>query len=215
MTNEELVELIQAGERDRLPELWEQVERFAAMQARRMARRLEDRHDLTVEDLYQCGYLALAAAVSSFSAEADKSFLGWFDFYLKMEFAVFGGWRTKRQRNDPIRRAASLEAPADADEGGGSALGDLQADPAAGDAFLDVEERDRLERLRSAVETALQALPETQRDIVQARFWRELTLKDTAAALGLSVKRARQQEAKAIRTLRHPQISRELLRHWE
>ena len=32
MTNEELVALIQAGERDRLPELWEQVERFVALQ---------------------------------------------------------------------------------------------------------------------------------------------------------------------------------------
>ena len=30
MTNEELVALIQAGERDRLPELWDRVERFVA-----------------------------------------------------------------------------------------------------------------------------------------------------------------------------------------
>lgn len=31
MTNEELVALIQGGERDRLSELWEQVEKFVAM----------------------------------------------------------------------------------------------------------------------------------------------------------------------------------------
>ena len=36
MTNEELVALIQAGERDKLPELWEQVERFVALQANRL-----------------------------------------------------------------------------------------------------------------------------------------------------------------------------------
>lgn len=35
MGNEELVALIQDGERDRLSELWEQVERFVALQARR------------------------------------------------------------------------------------------------------------------------------------------------------------------------------------
>ncbi len=34
MTNEELVELIQGGERELLPELWAQVERFVAQQAR-------------------------------------------------------------------------------------------------------------------------------------------------------------------------------------
>lgn len=35
MTNEELVELIQVGERELLPELWAQVEQFVAQQARR------------------------------------------------------------------------------------------------------------------------------------------------------------------------------------
>ncbi len=35
MNNEELAALIQNGERDRLPELWAQVERFVAQQANR------------------------------------------------------------------------------------------------------------------------------------------------------------------------------------
>lgn len=35
MGNEELVALIQGGERDKLAVLWEQVERFVALQARR------------------------------------------------------------------------------------------------------------------------------------------------------------------------------------
>lgn len=54
MTNEELVALIQAGERDRMPELWEQVERFVANRANRLLIRsqggligvdFDDRHD--------------------------------------------------------------------------------------------------------------------------------------------------------------------------
>lgn len=35
MSNEELVALIQGGERERLPDLWEQVERFVRQQAHR------------------------------------------------------------------------------------------------------------------------------------------------------------------------------------
>ena len=43
MTNEELVALIQAGERDRLPELWEQVERFVAWKASKLLTVMGDR----------------------------------------------------------------------------------------------------------------------------------------------------------------------------
>ena len=36
MSNEELVAKIQAGEQDRLPELWDQVEQFVANRANRI-----------------------------------------------------------------------------------------------------------------------------------------------------------------------------------
>ena len=139
----------------------------------------------------------------------------WLDFHLKTEFAIFGGWRTERQKNEPLYHALSLDAPVATDDGEGNALGDLIDDPAAGEILLMVEERDRLERLRNAVETALQTLPEPQQEVIRARFLRDQTLKDTAAAIGQSMDQVRRIESKAIRALRHPRISRELQRHWE
>ena len=41
MTNEELAALIQAGERERIPELWAQVEKYVWKQANRRALSLE------------------------------------------------------------------------------------------------------------------------------------------------------------------------------
>ena len=43
MSNEELVALIQAGERDKLSELWGQVEHFVYMAAGKRARALKGR----------------------------------------------------------------------------------------------------------------------------------------------------------------------------
>lgn len=68
MTNEELCALIQAGERDRLGELWEQVEKFVSMMAGRRARQIGGFGGVTAEDLYQSGFLAVVAAVDSYDS---------------------------------------------------------------------------------------------------------------------------------------------------
>lgn len=75
MTNEELVSLIRAGERDRMGELWQNVERFVWQQAAR--RILLGADGVTVEDLYQSGYLALVDAVKSYEVRRGMAFLGW------------------------------------------------------------------------------------------------------------------------------------------
>ena len=112
MTNEELVALIQAGERDRLPELWDQVERFVARQANRLLITMGDRaaaHGLEFNDLYNSGYVALVAAADSYGPEAGALFITWFAMHLKTAFAETGGWRTSKR--DPLTKSTSLDAP--------------------------------------------------------------------------------------------------------
>lgn len=90
MTNEELVALIQAGERDRLPELWDQVERFVASRANRLLIAIgPDKAALAgVEfgDLYNSGYFALVTAADSYKPEAGALFITWFALRLKSAF---------------------------------------------------------------------------------------------------------------------------------
>lgn len=97
MSNEELVALIQAGERDRLSELWEQVERFVALQARQRILFSGGLGGVEVDDLYQSGYIALVAAVDSYDPATGRSFIGWLSLALKTAFAEAGGYRSRRQ----------------------------------------------------------------------------------------------------------------------
>lgn len=105
MSNEELVALIQAGERGKLAELWEQVERFVAVKAYRRHLLSDGLGGVEVEDLYQSGYLALVAAADSFNPAAGRSFISWLALALKTAFAEAGNYRSSKQARDPLHRA--------------------------------------------------------------------------------------------------------------
>lgn len=95
MTNEELVALIQGGERDKLAVLWEQVERFVAQQACQWILFSGGLGGVEVDDLYQSGYIALVATMDSYDPTAGRSFIGWLSLALKTAFAESGGYRSK------------------------------------------------------------------------------------------------------------------------
>lgn len=96
MTNEELAALIQAGERERIPELWAQVEKYVWKQANRRALSLEGYGGVTEEDLYQSGFLALLDAVESYDHAAGMSFIGWAE--PPPEELLRGGRRVSEQK---------------------------------------------------------------------------------------------------------------------
>lgn len=212
MSNEELVALIQSGERDRLPELWTQVERFVRRQARKWMTALQELGGVTGDDLYQAGYLAMLEAVDSYRADKGKAFIGWFAYHLKTAFTEAYGLRTTRQQRDPLQRALRLETPLDDLEG--ITMGDSIPDPTAEAEITDIAERDREQRLHAALEKAMATLTEAEREVLRARYCQLRTLEEIAAERGISREQVRQTEAKALRTLRHPANSRELRRHW-
>lgn len=211
MTNEELVALIRGGERDKLPELWAQVERFVAKQANKLLIIMGDSaaaHGLEFGDLYNAGYLALVAAVDSFNLDTGRSFICWLAFHLKTAFAETGGYRNKRQARDPLHHAGSLDAPVSED--GDSTLGEFQADPVAAQALEDVERRMYLDQLHDALERALATLPEQQSATLRRRYYLGRTLDDIAADEGVYKETVRQWQEKGLRTLRRYRVRHKL-----
>ena len=199
-TNEELAAAVQAGERERLPELWNQVERFVARQAARVMT-LSGGFGGGVEfdDLYQSGYLALVAAVEAYDPARGMSFIGFLAFTLKSAFAEAGGGRSARQANDPIRHAGSLDAPIGDDEDGGSLLDLLPAaDANPEDAAV---ESLYLRQLHDALETAMRGLSPRQRDILRRRYYGGQTQTAIAAALGCTGAGVSEQERAALKRL--------------
>lgn len=202
MTNEELVERVQAGERDTLHVLWEQVERFVARQARRRLILSGGLGGVEFEDLYNSGYIALVAAADTYDPAAGCSFIGWLSLALKTAFAEAGGYRSRKQALDPLHRAGSLDAPLGNDEEGGTAM-ELQEDSASMQGFLEVEHRLYLEQLHNALEAAMKMLPDADKAVLWARYYQGLTQREIGPG-------ARQAEERALAYLRRPMVGRRL-----
>ena len=136
MSNEELALRIQQGERDKLGELWGQVEKFVSMRAGKMARHLGGFGGVTEEDLYQAGFLALVEAVETFDP-GQAGFLTWLGYHLKTAFAQAAGYRSVKR--DALDFAADLDAPLQ--EVDNLTLADAIEDPEAAQSFEEVERR--------------------------------------------------------------------------
>lgn len=66
MTNEKLCTLIQEGQKEYLPDLWNQTKRFGAAQARTFFLSLGNLGGVELEDLLQSCWIALIQAVRYF-----------------------------------------------------------------------------------------------------------------------------------------------------
>lgn len=209
MSNEELVQLIQAGDGDAVLQLWEQVEKFVTMQAKKYLSCRVGVYEL--EDLQQSGFLAMLRAAKEYSPELGTVFLTYFGYCLKAEFPRSCGLTNRRiiktkdgktitTMADPICRAESLDKPLSADDPGGDTLADLQPDPR--DHIAEAERRIYLEQLRQQLIKALATLPEEQRAVILHRFRDELTLAKTGERMGITGDEAKKLERAALATLR-------------
>lgn len=206
MSNEELAAAIKRGEREKLPQLWAQVERFVLKHAHRWALALDGAGGITADDLAQAGYLAMAEAVGRFDPEAGGAFMTVLWYALKQEFTQAAGLRTQRERKDPLRLAASLDIPA-TDEEDGEPLEALIADPQAEQDFETIEAK----QLHDALENALHSLTVVQLAVIRCRYYLDMTQQQTARALDMERSEAHTAEQRALRILRHPSNSRTLL----
>lgn len=211
MSNEELARRIQAGERELLPVLWKQVDRFIGMKARRLYGRLQGRCDAcgcTVDDLMQAGFLALMEAVRAFDPERGYRFLSWMSYPLQNQWNALLNLRTERQRSDPLNSAGSLDEPVSEEEE--TTKGELIPDPAASEAFEDAINRDWLRQLREAEEEALQEIPQKSAEVIRDRYFKGLKFEELANQRGVTPERIRQIQVKGLRQLRQPHIAKKL-----
>lgn len=198
MSNEELAIAIQQGDQGRTLELWEQVNGLVKRKAMQIMTALKlsgNPRGVEFDDLYQTGYLAMVAAVETYSPERG-AFSTWFMFHLKTAFAEATGYRTKGGRCEPLNTATSLDRPVQPDEPDGGTLGELVPDSRAADAIENVEESVYREQLHKAIDGAISELPPGNAQ------WDDMTLSAVGEVMGKSPERTRQMESKGIRELR-------------
>ena len=198
MSNEELALAIRQGDQGRTLELWEQVNGLVKRKAMQIMTALKlsgNPRGVEFDDLYQTGYLAMVAAVETYSPERG-AFSTWFMFHLKTAFSEATGYRTKNGRCEPLDTAASLDRPVQPDEPDGGTLGELVPDSRAADAIENVEESVYREQLHKAIDGAISELPPGNAQ------WDDMTLSAVGEVMGKSPERTRQMESKGIRELR-------------
>lgn len=208
MSNEELVIDIQNGAAERMGELWDQVAGLVKWKAKRIITALELRGNMCgvdFDDLVQCAYPAMVAAVESYSPESG-AFSSWMMYHLQTAFAEATGYRTRRGQNEPLNNSFSLDKPL-TDEADGGTFGDFVPDQQATAAMQAVVDRQYREQLRDAMEKALKVIPEDYSNVLRLRYYQGMTLEDAGRILGIGAEQARNRENKGIRRLRNPSLA--------
>jgi len=172
------------------------------------------------DDLFQAGWLGLHHAAEKFEPERGLKFSTYATWWIRnaIQRCVMNQRRTVRvpvHAQESARRsgerlpldALSLDAPFDSADAGSGAWVDLIR--AEGDPGDDAERNDLSQR----IEVAVDALDDREQRIIKGRFWRECTLNEIGADMGVSRERVRQLESKAFSRLRarmaeeHPDIA--------
>ena len=208
-TNEQLVEMIQGGDRDKVMILWEQVKRFAFKEALKRYHKTvgfdgaKGFGGVEVNDLMQSAFLAMLEAAQTYDAGAGGKFITWFSFYLRKAFNEAQGFRTARKANDPLNNAKSFDRPVYTTEDGDEiTLGDLTADPR--DHFEEVEERVYNDELHAALEAEIETLSGRQADAIRLQYWQGKTLKEAGEIMGISPAAVHVYKKEALINLRRP-----------
>lgn len=213
MSNEELVAVIHAGAVERIPELWEQVERLVTKRAWLLLTEI-NRPTIEVDDLIQSGFIAFLYAVDRYDPAGGAKFSTYLCICLKNAFGECLGIRTEKQKQDPINWAASLNSPL-ADEKDSGKLFDIVPDPDADIPMENIEKKVWREQLHEAVKSAMEALSEDQKEMLQLRYWKGMGLQEIAEIQGISAERVRQKERKALMLLRKPKQACRLISFYD
>ena len=110
MSNEELAIAIRQGDQGRTLELWEQVNGLVKRKAMQIMTALQlsgNPRGVEFDDLYQTGYLAMVAAVETYSPERG-AFSTWFMFHLKTAFSATARKTAGVSRWIPLRALTGL-----------------------------------------------------------------------------------------------------------
>ena len=204
MSNEELAVLAAQGDKQALNRLWGQVSRFVYSYMARLAltptgQACTQKAGLTIEDLTQEGFLAVADAVKLYDPNRDAKFTTFLAYRLKAYFCKAIGMRTQRDKRDPLLHADRIERQLTSEDEN-YCLGDTIPDPQ--DDMQSAEEKIFNEQLHNALESCMQTLPEKSADVLHRKYYQSQTLAQIAEHYGVTLEMARQYNRQALDQMR-------------
>ena len=212
MSNEELAVMIQKGSNSLMLQLWDGVYGLVNKYAYRMLAALEGHRGLTIDDLRQVSYLALADAVASYDPDT-AAFSTWFVIHLRKHFSEAAGLHGERKKNEPMDSAVSLDKPLL--DGEDITLADVVEDTEAAYTLQSVEDRIWLDQLREVLGEMMLEMPEKHADVLYRRYWKEQTYAEAGKEIGIAAENVRKNEWRGLRFLREPRNRKRLRPFYE
>lgn len=210
-TNEEIAVLIQNGNREYIPILWERVERFIYQNAYNYY--CIHKESLSVcgvelDDLKQAGFFAMLRALEYYDNGSGYKFTTYLNYPLKIEFAEAAGFRTVKGREEALNNSISGDAPSIADEEGSASVLDMIVDEASLIPFERVIESGYAEYSRAIIEACMRSvLTPQEAGVLRDRFFIGKTYRAIAEATGAAENDIRKTEGRALRRLRLPKAA--------
>ena len=193
LSNEELVRLIQQGEKDKMLLLWENLIGLVKWKAKKIVLQNTqfdfEFQNVEFDDLYNSGYIALDKAVKTFDIARNIKFTTWFMYCLKSAFAEAGGYKSQK---NALNYAKSLDClvKGESSSGNGSQITLLEtlADP--DDKITAVDENLHNTDLHEAFEKAFDRINPRQAKVIKMIYYDRLTYDEIGKILNVSCSQA-------------------------
>lgn len=206
MTNEELVEKIQAGDDSLTLQLFNQNRGFIHLKARKWAALVESRPDCEMEDLMQSAFFAVLEAAKDYDPEKG-AFLTLLNWKLAKVFPDACSAYTAAQRQDPINSALRFEKPISDDDS--AEFGDTVPDQRNG--IEEAEEAIYNEYVTEAVHRAVDSLDDERQQLcIDMRYFQGKTQKEISELWNVSGQYVSQVERLGLRRIREGEHIQEL-----
>lgn len=210
MSNEELAVLIQQGHTELYTDLWERVNRLIGMMILKSTKHRILPPDIDKEDLFQCGYFAMLAAVKAYDKDKNFKFNTYLNLHVKntVNTAINHGKR-KTSTDDNIK-VYSYNVNVSGDDGEETERLELMQDEKS----LYEYEALELSDVQKHVWEAVAELPERQGEVIRRYYLERESLTDIAKDKGLSVTNIQQRKNQGLQMLRKNRWLRSFYREY-
>lgn len=201
MTNEELAIEIFHGNKRLLPELWQGVERFAALLVSKnyeAAPKVYNAAGLTEDDLIQEMYFAMLQAVEYYGKRGGEyKFITFFGYTIKRQLRNC----TYKAQKDVMQQAKSLDAPIEAADNNDRCLGDTVPSEAAALYMERAENAIALSGVFTIAKKVLAERPDLY-EVIENKYLRGIPYATMARVQGVTLAAIAKRSAVARRILR-------------
>lgn len=207
LTNEELALRAQAGDRESIGQLWEQVKPLTFQFAGRFfSRSLSScsAHGVTLDDLQQECFLAVTDALKAYDPDRGLKFNSYLNYPLKNHFNTLIGCRGN-QRQEPLDTAASLDEPLQ-----GTDDPDLTLMNALKDDSINIEESAEESDVQRIVRRAVNRLKPFLRFLIERVYFQGCTLEVLSQETTSDRNKIRKDHQKALDELRKTEEIKQL-----